>query len=449
MINLFDNYNSQTKDLIYTLKTAGIDNQTLMAHDNGSLPVEITSPIKYFLNNNQTIENNSGKGLYYNRLVIPRFHEIIGTGESARVEHNGRTKAKIFYHEPKFKRLIKHVDWLDDKGNVMMTDSYNLQGQFYSRLIFNESTEKLMTSYYNLNNQVTMIENHVTKDFIVDFDGKNQLFNAYFDLFSNFVNEVNHDNEGLILNSLSLPYLYSFYNSKPGDDILVWQEEIGDSIPGNMTQILNGNSSRIKRIIVPKKRVYDRMLELIPENQHHLIGYSGYLYDFQRETQYRKNALIVTNSDQIEQIEPLIQTFPEMVFSITALTEMSNKLSALSSYDNVILYPNISDNDLANLFTLNDIYFDINHYSEVNESVRVAFENNLLIYAYNETLHQKDYVAPDHRFNSADFELMAQDIRKVTQNQVTWARRLTSQQKHADATNIDQVKRVFNLEEKL
>ena len=51
---------------------------------------------------------------------------------------------------------------------------------------------------------------------------------------------------------------------------------------------------------------------------------------------------------------------------------------------------------------MSDIYLDINHSNELLQAVRQAFEHNLLILGFNQTVHNSSYIAPDHLFESSE-----------------------------------------------
>ncbi|MDS2577582.1 accessory Sec system glycosylation chaperone GtfB, partial [Streptococcus pneumoniae] len=105
----------------------------------------------------------------------------------------------------------------------------------------------------------------------------------------------------------------------------------------------------------------------------------GYHYQFKRDNFLRRDALILTNSDQIEQVEAIVEALPDVTFRIAAVTEMSSKLLDMLRYPNVVLYQNASPQKIQELYQLSDIYLDINHSNELLQAVRQAFEHNLLI----------------------------------------------------------------------
>lgn len=76
-------------------------------------------------------------------------------------------------------------------------------------------------------------------------------------------------------------------------DVLVWQEPLGDVLPGNMNGILEDNSARANAIIIPDKATYEKALTLALETS--IIRFcSGYAYDFKENHGKPRNAFIAT-----------------------------------------------------------------------------------------------------------------------------------------------------------
>ena len=86
----------------------------------------------------------------------------------------------------------------------------------------------------------------------------------------------------------------------------------------------------------------------------------------------RKDAFVLTNSDQIEALTYLVENLPNVTFRVAALTEMSASLLSMVRYPNVVLYQNISQERIKELLKVSSIYLDINHYAEVQGIVRKA-----------------------------------------------------------------------------
>ena len=123
------------------------------------------------------------------------------------------------------------------------------------------------------------------------------------------------------------------------------------------------------------------------DGKKEMISFLNILYPILRENYSRKEILIVTNSDQIEGLELLTEQLSAYTFHIGALTGMSEKLQNFGQKENVLLYPNMSPKTMLDLLDQCDIYLDINHGNEVLSIIREAFERNLLILAYDNTIH--------------------------------------------------------------
>ena len=118
----------------------------------------------------------------------------------------------------------------------------------------------------------------------------------------------------------------------------------------------------------------------------------------------------MTNSDQIEQLTPLVQGMPNLRFHIAAITEMSSKLMAFADYQNVDVYPTVTTNRVQKLIKECDVYMDINHGNEILDAVRGAFEQNMLIVGFKNTLHRPELLAPENIFDPADVDGMKQRV---------------------------------------
>ena len=124
----------------------------------------------------------------------------------------------------------------------------------------------------------------------------------------------------------------------------------------------------------------------------------------------------MTHSDQIEGLETLVQSLPQLVFRIAALTEMSPKLLSMLSYKNVVLYQNASLKQIEQLYLESDIYLDINHGGQVLQAVRKAFENNLLILGFEQTLQDPPYLAQENVFRQGEKDKLVARIKEIYQS---------------------------------
>lgn len=72
--------------------------------------------------------------------------------------------------------------------------------------------------------------------------------------------------------------------------------------------------------------------------------------------------------------------------------------------------------DLNKLFMECDYYFDINHWSEMVSAVYRAFLHNQLILAFEETAHNREFVADAHVYPAAAFDRMVSDVRQMMED---------------------------------
>ena len=232
----------------------------------------------------------------------------------------------------------------------------------------------------------------------------------------------------IFYNSLSTPLFVSERMPEGRqEDVLFWQENARDDIPGNMQMILSGRSKRTRSIYVQKKESYDRLIQLGTSKE--VVKPLGFIYAFSRKNTYQNEALICTNSDRIEKCEELIKALPNMRFHIAAITEMSSKLMSLSQYENVMLYPGASAKTLSGLFDRCDYYLDINHGSEIASAVKQAFLHDQLILGFKETLHNKAYVADEHVFEG--HAAMIAFLNKIMGRETPIRKRINLQKKMA------------------
>lgn len=397
IVLLLDNYGEDSKKLHNSFKLAGKNYPVFVIEEDGFLPEDVTSVFSYFLGDFKNAKNIPGKPLYFNQIKVPEYWEISGSNSIGSVHNLNKERAKIFYSEPKHKRLVKVVDWYDDRGVVRSSDHYNRYGALYARTIFNAKGQKVNKSHFSADGREIVMENYVTKDIILNDGNIVKIFKTKQDYIKYVLEKAGYTGCRIFYNTLSTSFFVSQSLPENGKgDVLFWQEPVSNEIPGNMTSILNGTSPRTAKVMVQRRDSYDKMLTLGASAK--VISPLGFIYPFKKENRGKKEALICTNSDNIAEINTLVEALPEVHFSIAALTEMSSKLMSLDKYSNVSLYPGVKMKVLDELFEEADFYLDINHESEIVSAVEKAFLHNHLIFAFKETLHNPRYVIKKNIF---------------------------------------------------
>ena len=428
MIQLFDVYNQESQDLHYSLTAAGLSDLTVVIEPDGFLPDGVVSPFTYYLGYDR------GKTLYFNQVPVPDFWEIAGNNQFGTINDLNQERAVIHFADGLQARLVKKVEWKTPAGRIFQVDHYNRFGACFAKTTFDASGQAIMTSYRDVDQKEVILENHVTGDILLTLEGQGlRHFSGRVAFIIDFLQGLEVNLDHILFNSLSTSFLTSFhFPDKSGQDILVWQESLQDHIPGNMQLILENGHLRVKTIIISDYATYERALQLTDEKFHHKFSHLGYHYHFKRDNFVRPDALIVTNSDQLEQVEKLVESLPRVTFRIAAVTEMSSKLLDMLRYPNVVLYQNASPQKIQELYQLSDIYLDINYGNELLQAVRQAFEHNQLVLAFEETAHNRRYTAPNHIFAKEAVDGMIQTIELALSNVKEMGRALGDQGYHAN-----------------
>lgn len=440
IVLLFDNYFQESQNLHASFRQAGYECPAVVIEDDGFLPEDVISIYGFFLGDFREAPGIPGRPRYFNQIPVPEYWEISGTNRMGKVHDLYRERGRIFYAEPKHKRLVKVVDWYDEKHVVRSSDHYNRYGALYARTVFNAKGQKVNRSYFSADGREVIVENYVTGDIILNEGERVYFFQNRTELAVHVMKRAGLIQKRLFFNSLSIPFFVSQrLHSEKKRDILFWQEPVQGEIPGNMQIILQGKASRTAEVLVQKRESYDRLLKLGAPAE--LVHPLGFIYPFERENLYRPEALICTNSDQIEQCRKLVEALPEMHFHIAAITEMSSKLMRMDSYKNVSLYPGVKTRILDELFASCDYYLDINHEAEIVSAVYRAFQNNQLILAFQETLHNRDYTAAAHIFRAKDAQAMIRKILETMQDAEAMDRHLHIQRAAAYAETKESYRR--------
>lgn len=442
IILLFDDYSMDSHNLHTSFKLAGYECPAAVIEDDGFLPDEVMSVYGFFLGDFRAVLGENARPRYFNEIVVPDYWEISGNNTVGKVCDLYRERGKIFYAEPKHKRLVRIVDWYDERGVVRSSDHYNRYGALYARTIFNAKGQKVNKSYFSPEGREVIVENYVTGDIILNEEDGIKIFRSKTEFVLYFFVKSGVKQSRIFFNSLSTPFFVSNrLSTRAKRDVLFWQEPIGTQIPGNMQSIFNGEAGRTAQVMVQKRQSYEKLLALgAPADKVHKLGY---IYSFEKENRHRAEALICTNSDRIERCEEIVTALPKMHFHIAAITEMSSKLLSVGGYDNVSLYPGIKMDILDELFEKCDYYLDINHESEIVSAVYKAFLNDQLIFAFEETVHNRTYVAQEHIFQSKQAERLITDIQNAMADDSVMERYLQKQHEAAFVETEESYRKFF------
>lgn len=441
VILLLGSYDQESRFWHESIKRAGYAHMAIVIQDDDFLPDGVFSVYDLIRGN---CHGKVRKEKYFNEIAVPDSWDInVGDDESGSVFFQREEKGRIYYAETEKKRLVKAVDWYDRKGIVRFRDHYNRYGELCARTVYDNQGKPMNKTWFSLQGQEVIVENLISGDIILNDEGKEMLFQRKLDLMLYYFKKSGFEEKRIFFNSLSTPlFLSNGLSGSKKKDMLFWQGTIGDEIPGNMQWILNGGSGRIEKIVVQRADTYDKLLQLGAKKQ--MLYKLGFIYPFRKDNRNRFEALICTRFDRIEHCRELVEAFPQMYFHIAAPTAMSVQLMDLEEYENVSLYPGVDADILEKLFLGCDYYFDINHYYEVESAVYNAFLHNHLIFAFEETVHEKNYVADEHIYPVAEFEKMKVDVRTIMDDDAAMEWHLSRQHRHALAEDTEGYRKILD-----
>ena len=387
MLLLVDSWNEKARLLRDTLLAAGITPRVVSVLTDGFLPEGVVSAYEDLIGGAGQLGEEE-RPLYFNEVKIPPYWEIRGTAQMAQILDYDVVRGRIFYKDGT-RRLVKIVDWVDRSGKVRSSDHYNKYGWRFAQTLLDADQRQISKTYYTKEGQDRITEDFRTGQILVTAGGRIRSFPSKSAFILYYLQLIGAANEPVIYNSLSTPFFVSRHIG--GGNILFWQEEIGEDLPGNMKALLT-EPGTTSGIAVQSKAAYERIAQLLAGKERIPVLPAGFTYSFVRQNRSGNDALILTNSDQIRGLSEIAEALPELQLHVAALTEMSPKLLSLGELPNVHLYPNVKDKKAAQLFERCDYYLDINAGGEILDAVHQAFLNNMILLGYEDVAHRKDLI---------------------------------------------------------
>lgn len=443
MINLFDKYDAKSSDLKNSLDAAGIKNTTVILNDDGFLFDGATSPIAFFTGMYDVQEKTPPK--FFNEVPTPNYWEIRGSSQGGEIFEGYKKRAEIVYSDRgEDYRIIKEVKWFNDLDRIRQVDYYNKYGNLFAKKTFSDG-EVTLTTFLNLEKQEVILMNHITKSIQVTYEDKNYIFDSYIDFVIFYFKCAEFNLNSIYYNSLADPFfivdaLEKFQDSNSTSHVLFWQEE-SQEMPGNMRSIIDSDSSITKKIVVQDRDEFVR-LQNQTDNQN-ILNYLGFIYQYNENTDMSKSAYILTNSDNVEHLQEIVNGLPDWKIYVAALTEMSDKLMSFEGYNNVILEPSTTIEDVHKRCEECSFYLDINHNNEVLNIVRREFDSNKLIFAFDNTIHNRLFINEDNVINHESPELLIQKLEAASRDYATYKQELTKQRDSIGQETVAEYRRIL------
>ena len=148
----------------------------------------------------------------------------------------------------------------------------------------------------------------------------------------------------------------------------------------------------LTRIVFCDDRLHRKVAARYPRTALDLT-YLSHLGQFADKRDYDpRRAFTLTSSDEIPGLVELLEAFPDVTFSVAALTLMSEKLHALGRrYANLTLTPSINHKGIREELDKASVYLDINAGAHVLDVVRAAYYLDLVVLALDPHAKAPDY----------------------------------------------------------
>lgn len=439
MINLFETFNEAAQQLRQSLHLANFKHPTIVMDDDGFLPDDVISPYRFFANHTFYSDDRPA---FFNEVEIPPLWEVVGNQNFAEVIDNGHVRGRIFYREHFKSRIVSFVEWFDEKERLRSVDHYTKEGFKFAQTVYDLEKKPILKTYVNREGKEVMYENFVTKDIVLDWKEQSHFFASKHDFIIFFLHQLNLNDSKVIINSLATPFFVLHHLEYIKQAVLIWQENSGGHVPGNMNLFLDKPQCHTS-VLIPDIHEYERIKRNIEPKYKASVRLFGYLYDYLKHNQYTRRVLNLTNSDDIPFIEELIMRHPDYEFHIGAITEMSEKLLSLERYANVALYPTITTSMLDRLFKVCDIYLDINRGGEISNALERAMLHEQLIFAYEETVHRSKFIALENIVPLQQFHELSQILKHMSQDKEEFKARLKLQKIQNSQIDRQQFKKVL------
>lgn len=301
------------------------------------------------------------KDRYYAFIDIPQYWSVRADGLNGAIYDNKTKKANIYFKNPIEKRMVSRVEWIDRNNTVYKVDYYNKYGYMYCSENVSGGNVTVR-EFYDRNGDIKVLEQTGPKTYTTfgtrispkSYRG----FADYLEAYLKY-NKIYDENIWLTSDEILNKFAWDYGNFK-----ISYLPQ--NRLNSDLTVITQTNTAF--RILCSE----EQQVNWYKENSNYKCD-RLYSYLENNKSKFgRKEAFIITESDQLEYIEQLINDFPEITFHIAASTIMSDKLTRLDINNNVELYPCITEQKRKELFERCDIYLDINHYRELYNAVNEA-----------------------------------------------------------------------------
>lgn len=366
MVVLFADYDELAWDLHYSLIYNGNTDTAVCLNDEGFLNRDVRSI--------WSVLYPSERGytpLHVNNLQLPVEYEIEKVDGRFLIKSIESVLGEVFFHGDSSERLVSSINWFDCFGKTYKKDLYNKYGFLFRSDTFVDGLGLVGSQFYSRGGDVLASWNHQTNSLVVG----NTIYLSVLDFYIKSLELMGYGEEGIIFDNLGLPLDVIERRNNGKENTLILLEKFDGKLPENMNYIHSNPSLGISMYVVdvesynslPDKSMVGLYKLCLPP-----------ISDFGSPT----DALITTETDEIVNIELLVDSCKDTTFHIAAPTRMSEKLLSLGDRSNVKLYPVSSRKEVKGLFAKCGVFLDIAMSGTVFGANRLALQSNCLRLGY-------------------------------------------------------------------
>ena len=366
MVVLFADYDELAWDLHYSLIYNGNTDTAVCLNDEGFLNRDVRSiwSVLYPSESGYT-------PLHVNNLQLPVEYEIEKVNGRFLIKSIDSVLGEVFFHGDSSERLVSSINWFDGFDKTYKKDLYNKYGFLFRSDTFVNGLGLVGSQFYSRGGEVLASWNHQTNSLVVG----NTIYPSVLDFYVKSLELMGYGEEEIIFDNLGLPLEVIERRNNGKENTLIFLEKFDGKLPENMNYIHSNPSLGISMYVVDVESynsLSDKSMVSLYKLSLPPISDFGSPID----------ALITTETDEIINIELLVDSCKDTTFHIAAPTRMSEKLLSLGDRSNVKLYPVSSREDVKKLFSKCGVFLDIAVSGTVFGANRLALQSKCLRLGY-------------------------------------------------------------------
>lgn len=408
MILLVTEYDNVAWDLHYSLLRKGFKGSVITLEDNLTQPDDVQSIWSALY---KGYDLSDRKPLHINDFPIPLDWEVEREDGRFFIKTIDGVVGEVFMTKPTIHRIVSEVHWFDSKGFTYRKDYYNRYGFLYKSSTFVTGVGLVGSQFYSPSVELLATWNHQTDSVIVG----RKIFPTMSKFYLYCLDELGYPEKGITFNNLGTPLQVLIEKAKVMGDFmppneLIFTEKV-DELPGNIDYILQHIELNTECYLGG----FEGARELANETEEiDFFEFHAPLY-ISDKSDYCRDVLITTETDDLWSIERLVDSCPNNVFHIAAPTLMSSRLSDLENRSNVKLYPQATQAKVEELLEKSGIFLDITNSSTVYDANRLALRFKCLRLGVR-GISSGDYISEVNMVYTDDFEWLKDFLNYCSKN---------------------------------